>query len=183
MLPWKNLFGMYGRGHFCNKLKRSILLLFLLGMFPYAWGQQTNVSLNLRNVPIKSVLSQIEKSTNYYVFFYTDNLNSELSKRVNVTVNNTPVVTVLNQIFSTTNISYEIKNKRQVSLFLVEKSSPKSKAQVVKSNKIQITGTVLESAFSNEIVREIVSNTSFGSSNKTNFPLHFRSLISFSQSI
>ena len=53
MLPWKNLFGMYGRGHFCNKLKRSILLLFLLGMFPYAWGQQTNVSLNLRNVPIK----------------------------------------------------------------------------------------------------------------------------------
>ncbi len=59
MLPWKNLFGMYGRGHFCNKLKRSILLLFLLGMFPYAWGQQTNVSLNLRNVPIKSVLSQI----------------------------------------------------------------------------------------------------------------------------
>lgn len=125
MLPWKNLFGMYGRGHFCNKLKRSILLLFLLGMFPYVWGQQTNVSLNLRNVPIKSVLSQIEKSTNYYVFFYTDNLNSELSKRVNVTVNNTPVVTVLNQIFSTTNISYEIKNKRQVSLFLVEKSSPK----------------------------------------------------------
>ncbi len=144
MLPWKNLFGMYGRGHFCNKLKRSILLLFLLGMFPYAWGQQTNVSLNLRNVPIKSVLSQIEKSTNYYVFFYTDNLNSELSKRVNVTVNNTPVVTVLNQIFSTTNISYEIKNKRQVSLFLVEKSSPKSKAQVVKSNKIQITGTVFD---------------------------------------
>ena len=44
-------------------------------------------------------------------------------------------------------------------------------------------GTVLESAFSNEIVREIVSNTSFGSSNKTNFPLHFKSLISFSQSI
>ncbi|WP_417179575.1 SusC/RagA family TonB-linked outer membrane protein [Barnesiella intestinihominis] len=144
MLSWKNLFGMYGRGHFCNKLKRSILLLFLLGMFPYVWGQQTNVSLNLRNVPIKSVLSQIEKSTNYYVFFYTDNLNSELSKRVNVTVNNTPVVTVLNQIFSTTNISYEIKNKRQVSLFLVEKSSPKSKAQAVKSNKIQIAGTVFD---------------------------------------
>ena len=77
-------------------------------------------------------------------FCYTDNLNSELSKRVNVTVNNTPVVTVLNQIFSTTNISYEIKNKRQVSLFLVEKSSPKSKAQAVKSNKIQITGTVFD---------------------------------------
>ena len=118
MLPWKNLFGMYGRGHFCNKLKRSILLLFLLGMFPYAWGQQTNVSLNLRNVPIKSVLSQIEKSTNYYVFFYTDNLNSELSKRVNVTVNNTPVVTVLNQIFSTTNISLpEINSLDVYSLF------------------------------------------------------------------
>ena len=47
MLPWKNLLGVYGRGHFCNKLKRSILLLFLLGMFPNGWGLQTNVSLNL----------------------------------------------------------------------------------------------------------------------------------------
>lgn len=57
---------------------------------------------------------------------------------MNVTVNNTPVVTVLNQIFSTTNISYEIKNKRQVSLFLVEKSSPKSKAQAVKSIRYRL---------------------------------------------
>lgn len=143
MLPWKNLLGVYRIGHFCNKLRVSMLLLFLLGILPSAWGQQTNVTLNMKNVPIKSVLSQIEKATNYYVFFYTDNLNAELSKRVNVTVNDTPVVTVLNQIFSSTHISYEIKNRRQISLFWVEKPASTAKASpIVKSNKIQISGIV-----------------------------------------
>ena len=143
MLPWKNLLGAYRIGHFCNKLRVSMLLLFLLGILPSAWGQQTNVTLNMKNVPIKSVLSQIEKATNYYVFFYTDNLNAELSKRVNVTVNDTPVVTVLNQIFSSTHISYEIKNRRQISLFWVEKPASTAKASpTVKSNKMQISGIV-----------------------------------------
>ena len=104
MLPWKNLLGVYRIGHFCNKLRVSMLLLFLLGILPRAWGEQTNVKLNMKKVPIKSVLSQIEKETNYYVFFYTGHLNAELSKRVNLTVNEPPVVTVMDQSVSSTHI-------------------------------------------------------------------------------
>lgn len=93
----------------CLKSRR-ISLLFIFTFFTYALfanSQDAKVNLKINNKPIKEVLLEIEKQTDY-LFVYSENeINS--NRKVTYTVENGTVEAVLSKLFSETNIVPKIE--------------------------------------------------------------------------
>lgn len=77
------------------------------------YSQNTRLSLNLKNVSAKTVLSQIEDKTEFY--FIYDATVVDVEKNVSINSENQLVTEILDQIFQGDNIIYKIKD-RQIAL-------------------------------------------------------------------
>lgn len=78
-------------------------------------SQSTNVTLNMSDVTMKSVIDRIEKSDGY-VFIYNDEVRSELNRRVSLRMRNRNIDDVMKQLLMGTDISYK-RSGRQITLF------------------------------------------------------------------
>lgn len=136
-----------GLSYSLRVMKITIFLLFVgisTAFSTTTYSQITEISLEIRNQSIMDVFSIIEKNTEF-VFFFSDNLRGELSKKVNVRVNNKTVNEILDQMFKGTNLTYLITD-RQISVLLSEitKQPPTvTEIREVVQNR-QITGTVTD---------------------------------------
>lgn len=83
------------------------IILLILSAFP-TWAQNATVTLNLQNVPIRTVLNRIEKNTNY-TFAYIES-DFQLDKKVSVNVKDKPVSAVLKQILP--DAAVKVDNKK-----------------------------------------------------------------------
>lgn len=106
-------------------LKYPLLLLSLLMLTLTSSAQSKAVTLSLQNVTIRQAIVEIERSTRY-VFFFSDEINTSLNKKISVKAQNEPIESVLNKILGGSGISYTVQHDRQVSLFPV--SSAKASA-------------------------------------------------------
>lgn len=137
----------------CNrvlKIMKISILLFLLCLFSLTAGnmypQQTELSLDLRNVTIKNAISEIEKTSDY-VFLITDEAQFELNKRTSIRANKKPIHTILETLLKDTQLGYAVV-ERQVSVYKSASSNAIDKPVIVKEQveqqKKQITGTIID---------------------------------------
>ncbi|MBL0739680.1 SusC/RagA family TonB-linked outer membrane protein [Chryseolinea sp. Jin1] len=72
------------------------------------------IELNLRNIPLKKALKEIERQTHYH-FVVNDSQLQDIQKEVTITIRSENIEEVLSQLLMGTNVTYRIK-KRQITL-------------------------------------------------------------------
>lgn len=125
------------------RITKIILLLLLLGghsAFSSTYSQTTLLTLDIQNKSIKEVMDIIEKKSEY-VFFFSDNINRDIQKEVDVHVNGSTLDKILDVLFSETNLSYKIKNRQVMIAKNVVAPLP---AQPLVQQKKVVTGKVLD---------------------------------------
>lgn len=126
-----------------NKNVKQIALRIICCLFIFLLCMDLNaqISLSVKNKPIREVIQQIEKSTNYS-FFFNNNL-PDLDKKISISVSNETAKSTLDKIFGGTGISYTIKDDNQIVLIL-KGSNPVNNqtAAIVNQQQRKITGIV-----------------------------------------
>ena len=124
-----------------NALSCVLILLTLLPVQAAGnYQQNTKVSLNLSEVPLKNVLDEIEDQTDYRFFYKVGDINP--SEKVSVNVKEQQLNEVLNDVFSQLPITYSFKGnqivltKRSAS---INNTNPNTTSQVA-----TITGVVTD---------------------------------------
>lgn len=83
----------------------ALCLAIMLSAFPaFAQGQKT-ISINVENVPLSSVIRQIEQQSGY-TFFYNNDVN--VNATTSVSLSEADVRTALNSVFKGTDITWSI---------------------------------------------------------------------------
>ena len=86
------------------KLTIILLIFFVLDVSAYGFGQK-KLTLKYTNTEIASILTQIEKQTNYR--FLYDNDQQELKRQISLDVRDADLRDVLDRVLSGTNLSYQ----------------------------------------------------------------------------
>jgi TonB-linked SusC/RagA family outer membrane protein len=112
-----------------------MLWIGILCISANTYSQAKLISLEAKNVPLETVLKQIESQSDYS-FLYTDRIN--LKKEVSIQVSDRPLEEVLNTLFRNTNITFKTEEKR----IILQQKEPVKATPVTKG--IPITGTVFD---------------------------------------
>ena len=121
------------------KMKATLIVLLICIGQTFAvdlYSQNKRLSLNMSDVPLKSVLEAIEDHSEFFFMYEAHNVNVE--KKVTVSVDNKTIPEILNDIFANTDITYKINN-RQIAL------STESLSSVNQQSK-SVSGKVTDSA-------------------------------------
>lgn len=135
--------------HVFRIMKITLLLLFVgVGsILSNTYSQTTQITLEVNQKTIREVFNTIEANTEY-VFFYSDKVSKELSKKVDVSAESETIDTILEDIFEGTDLSYNI-NDRQVS---IAKTETKSSPAAPQSQEKRITGVVVDALTGESII-------------------------------
>jgi TonB-linked SusC/RagA family outer membrane protein len=110
------------------------------------YPQQKELSLDLRNVTISKVISEIEKTSDY-VFLITDEAQLELNKKTSIRANKESIRHILESILKDTNLGYSVV-ERQVSIYKDTDSNASEKpvtvTEEIAQQKKSITGRVTD---------------------------------------
>ncbi|WP_430812274.1 MULTISPECIES: TonB-dependent receptor [unclassified Carboxylicivirga] len=116
---------------------RGTLFLMMLGVMQmYAAGsysQNTRVSLDLKNVSLKQMFSQIEEKSEFY--FIYDATVVDVDQKVSVIASNKLVSEILDNVFGDSDVKYKIEN-RQIAIT--------SQTNYSSQQSIAITGVVTD---------------------------------------
>lgn len=99
------------------RIMKIILLFLFVGIgsaFSGTYSQNTKISLEVNQQSIREIFNKIEKQTEY-VFFYSDHLSKELTKKVDLNASSETIHTILDDLFEGTGLSYDIHD-RQVTI-------------------------------------------------------------------
>lgn len=113
--------------------KRAFLCALLLGTSGVASIAQ--ITLSLKNKPVREVIKEIEKKSDYR-FFYNDDLNG-LNQNVSIQVNNQTINSVMDQLVRQASVSYVVRPNKQIVL-----SAESAKSSQVSQRKV--TGMVTD---------------------------------------
>ena len=137
------------RGIFARVCYALILLSTLQSFAVYNYAQQKKISIDLREVSVRTVFDAIEKQSEFY--FTYNHTEIDVNRKVTVQQKNKKLTVVLDQLFESTNVGYTI-NDRHIILYSKTKkpvSSPSPSGSLnnftsIKSvqQRIQITGVV-----------------------------------------
>lgn len=95
-----------------QQVKKGVLCAFFLGISGFAAMAQ--ITLSLKNKPVREVIKEIEKKSDYR-FFYNDDL-SGLNNQVSIQVNNQNINAVMDQIARQASVSYVVRPNKQIVL-------------------------------------------------------------------
>ncbi|MDU1892501.1 MAG: TonB-dependent receptor [Dysgonomonas sp.] len=120
------------------KLMTFLLLVGVLSSFSAnSYSQGALISIELEKHSIKEVLGTIEKKSDY-AFFFSEEISSELERKVNVHVKQTTLDKILDEILQYTGLTYRISD-RQVTLTKVNKIK-----EVLQNPKIRVQGKIID---------------------------------------
>lgn len=130
-----------------NKLLKSVrkisLCIFTLFLTTYVTANtlvEKTVTLNLKNVQLKTVIAQIEKQTDY--LFVYDEQNININRNTSINAKNNTVEDVLKKILAGTNVIYSIEGKNIV----LKLNPPQDTNEILPQQNIRsITGVVSDS--------------------------------------
>lgn len=98
-----------------KKMYLTVRYILLCSFFcVFALNLTAQISINVSDKPIKSIIESIEKQ-NGYSFFYSDKL-ADLELKVSISANNESLESVLNKLFENTNIGYKVEPGKQIVL-------------------------------------------------------------------
>lgn len=126
-----------------SRIAGFLCLFCCLVMFTSeCYGQQSKrekITLNVTNLPVREVIGNIEKQTDYR-FFYSENLK-DLDRPVSIKCENAGIEYAMQKILSGTSLDYKINENRVVSI--VPKTQSKEKLQRLNGSIIDEKGTPL----------------------------------------
>jgi len=93
----------------CALTRQKLLFVLFFCFITLSMAAQNNISLDMRNRPLKEVLAAITKATDYK-FVYSDMLK-EINQPVTIKCEKQNLASVLNQLFGDKKISYRIEGK------------------------------------------------------------------------
>ena len=131
------LFRERGRNLKLKKMKLTLLFSFLIFSTVWAESYSQTVSLNLRNVPVKKFMQEVEEQTGYF-FLYQDEV-IEKSSRVSFQVNNEPLESVLKKFEEQVAVVAEIAENQ-----IVLKRAPLSLVLPAQQPERSVTGLVTD---------------------------------------
>lgn len=96
---------------FSEKIRYGLTIFVFLMMIQLStFGQsELTVTINRRNIPLKTIIAEIEKQTNY--LFVYDELVVDVNRRVNINMRNAKAEDVLKFIFEGTNTVFSFEGK------------------------------------------------------------------------
>jgi len=98
------------------KIMRLAVFLFLIGMngvlASSIYSQNTKLSLNLKNVTIQEVFEEIQKQSEFIIFYKDSQVSSD--ERVDVVAKGTTVDKILSQALANTQLTYQIYDRQIV---------------------------------------------------------------------
>ena len=115
-------------------LTQILTLVFLTFSFP-SFGQ---ISLSVKDKPLDKALVQLEKESGYS-FFYNDDLKG-LKEPVSVSVKDKDIRYVMDAFLQGLEISYEIKDNKQIALFQKKVAAQSADQQ----KKVTVTGKITD---------------------------------------
>lgn len=119
----------------------ALLLLLVVPQSGLAQGNDSpkmHISLDMKNVTVKDILSTIESKGNYY---FTYNLNQvNVNRKASIQVKNKEVTEILSILFAGENIKYKVNDKHIV-LFCGDKQEVENRPSATPSGR-KITGKV-----------------------------------------
>lgn len=126
---------------------KMIMILMLLCVSIPAIAQKSNVTINADSSPLKSVIEQIEKQTDYRFIYNKDVV--DLNHSVTLKVTNAPLENVLPRLFDKSDIAYSVEKKQIVlnkknSATETKKKKTIGNTQASESGSIQVSGTVID---------------------------------------
>jgi len=137
----KKKFNLLIRGALDSRIKKILMymkltcLVILLGVVQTFAGkssaQTANISVNLRNVTVETVLQSVEEQTDFY-FLYSRSL-IDVNRKVDLQVRDVKIADLLNILFDGTTVSWGI-NGRQI--VLLESESRSEQQQKTVSGKV-----------------------------------------------
>jgi TonB-linked SusC/RagA family outer membrane protein len=77
-----------------------------------SYAQSARVSLDMKNVAVKDVLNEIEKTSEFY-FLYSSRL-IDVDRKVNIYAENQPIKDILNGLFANSNVDYVLIDRQIV---------------------------------------------------------------------
>ncbi|MGE4309086.1 TonB-dependent receptor domain-containing protein [Bacteroides sp.] len=130
-------------GYYFRKMKfcklKTFLLTILFGSISTGILAQTNkLSIHKKETPIIQVLNELEKKSNY-VFFFSDDVKTELTRRVTISATEKPLKQILDEILNRTTLTYKI-NDRQVTINRRDEKMPAKQNRVAKN--VRFKGSV-----------------------------------------
>ncbi|MEA4936666.1 MAG: TonB-dependent receptor [Paludibacter sp.] len=111
-----------------------IIVFFVTTQLVANTEKSERISFNLRNVPLKTVVTQIEKQTDY--LFVYDEQAIDINQKVNVNARNNTVEEILKNVLSGTNVTYSIEGKNIV-LRKKQKSDQDTNQSIPATHKIR----------------------------------------------
>ena len=117
------------------KMRKLCIALFVL----FAWNIQAQITVDIKEKPLKEALKQIERSSDYN-FFYNVELDG-LDKLVTVKANNASLEETMTLLLKGTNITYEKKADNVV--VLIPKSQSAKKARSVSGKVVDHKGEAI----------------------------------------
>lgn len=118
-----------------SNIKQFIIRALLCCMILVSSGFTTmsQITLTIKNKPMREVIKEIEKVSDYR-FFYSEDL-SGLNEKISIDVENGDIKKVMNLISQQTSVSYLLKANNQIVLSLLPINQQKN---------IKITGTIID---------------------------------------
>ena len=114
------------------KLCISLMLFFTLGLSASTLGQQERVNLDLKNVSIKVLFDEIQKQTNLFFVFNTEQTKS--LGTFSVKAKDETVESVLNKVLENTGMVFEFDGK-----LIIVRPEPEKKVP----EKVTVKGVVI----------------------------------------
>ena len=106
-----------------------------------AYSQKTQISLNLTNKTLKEVFKEIERNSEFVIFYYEGVVDA--NKRVKINVKQQTVDKILDKLFEGTDNTYNIVDKQ---IYITKKSGEEKTAITLSAAQQQkkITGKVMD---------------------------------------
>ena len=149
--------------HPLKKIGLSVLMMLTCSFSLIAgsnYSQEKTITLDIQNAPIKQIIAQIEK-TSEFIFVYSDDVEASIEKKTSIKVQSKTITEILNLLLASTDLSYRIWD-RQVVIYKDKDAKPVKKAEIEeqKSN-IKVTGQIVDEngeSLIGAIIQEIGTN-------------------------
>lgn len=97
------------------------LILTFVTVSARAYSQE-NISLNVKNTPIKAVLNEIESQTDY-IFIFSASLGSAVEKKIDFSISSKSIIETMDLLSKLTGFKYQLLDK-QIALFMPKETPP-----------------------------------------------------------
>ena len=137
IIPWSNSPGLKKMLLYMKLTFVILLTAVLQTLAGVSYSQTTILSISLKNVPVQTVLQQVEEQSEFY-FLYSRTV-IDVDRTVDMQVKNAKITEVLNTLFAGTDVTYKVDGRQ-----IVLSTNPESSVidiQQQKSVKGKVTDT------------------------------------------